>query len=165
MAIDRLIFKGTYGSGASRFAKENSIPSPVPELGHLADWPDILVPGTFNVDVDLSNWPLVDGLDFGPRGVMCLDRNEIFPPVAYIDYRRIPRNTLNPEKNGQYGGDLQFWRATLQLEGISNETNCYMLRRVRSNYRTKIELVSDIHIQKAFQIQHGHSLSLTVFCG
>lgn len=159
----KITFVGKYGGGASLFASENVLPNPIEELSQIAQWPHSFVPGTFNIDVDVSKWPQIEGLNFRLRGVTCLDRTDLFQPAAYLHYTTIPNNTLNPMKNGEYAGDLQFWRAVLRLQGIEETVNCYMLRRVKSGYRNKIEVVSDIHFKDTFQIQHGHYVELTVF--
>lgn len=158
-------FEGKVCGGAGLFAKENKIPSPINELSGLGEWPDTFEPGTFNIQVAASKWPEIHGLDFPSRGVSCLDRSSIFPPALYLDHSNIPNNTLNPNNRGEFGGDLQFWRALIQLEGISENVYCYMLRRVKSGYRDKVELVSNIKIRSTYNLSDGHPVELTIFSG
>jgi hypothetical protein len=160
--MQMLTFVGTYSSGASRFAKEIDLSATIGPLKEINGWPHSLVPGTFNIDIDESNWPVIPDLDFNTSGVGCLDRSHSFPPVVYLDYSVVPKNTLNPEKSGEFGGDLQFWRAIMRINQANEPLNCYMMRRVRSGYRTKIEVVSDVHISTKYELVHGHAIELRV---
>ncbi len=74
----------------------------------------------------------------------------------------IPKNTITPEKKGPYAGDLQFWRAILQVLNKDIMHHCYMLRRFRSGYAFDIELVSDVHIRSHFGLESGDQVLLTV---
>jgi hypothetical protein len=159
----KIQFLGKYGGGASRFAQENILPNTIPELAHIQGWPNSFERGTFNIDCDVSKWPEVEGIDFGPVGVKCLDKNPLFPPAAYLPYSTIPNNTLNPEKNGKFAGDLQFWKATLEMDRIEHEIKCFMLRRVKSNYGSKIEVVSEHNLRQTYNLAHGQQLVLTVY--
>ncbi len=157
-----ICFNGKVCDGAGLFSKEIELPSPK-ELSDLGNWPDVFAPGTFNIQVTGSSWPEIAGLDFASQGVRCLDRSSIFVPAAYLDYSVVPNNTLNPGNKGEFGGDLQFWRAVLQMSDISESLYCYMLRRVGSGYRNKIELVSNIHIRNTYKLFNGHPVKLTVY--
>ena len=160
-----ICFDGKVCDGVGRFSKEIKIPSPIKELSNLGNWPATLVPGTFNVQVPASGWPEVEGLDFRSRGVRCLDRANNFPPACYLDYAVVPNNTLNPTNKGEYGGDLQFWRAILQVGDVGESVYCYMLRRVKSGYMDRIELVADIHIRNTYKLANGHPIKLTIYTG
>ncbi len=149
--------------GAGRFAEEIEIPSPVEGLTSVEGWPSGLVRGTFNIQVQGNSWPEIEGLDFRRAGVQCLDRSSVFSPALYLDHSFIPNNTLNPNNKGEFGGDLQFWRAELSIANGPENLRCYMLRRVGSGYRDKIELVSDVHFRREYQVESGREVSLVVY--
>lgn len=159
-SIKQIKFFGKVCDGAGRFSKENII-KPFNKTCK-SGWPTDFEPGTFNIRVDDTNWPDAQGLDFRTDGLWCMDRNTHFKPAHYLPYTYIPNNTLNPNNKGQYGGDLQFWRAILKIGNSSEIIKCYMLRRVRSGYKDKIELVSGLHIRKTFNIGNCCHAQLTV---
>ncbi|MCK2151213.1 hypothetical protein MYE70_19275 [Marinobacter alexandrii] len=161
----QLDFSGKVCDGAGLFSKQIIIPSPVEDLKSVKDWPSELVRGTFNLQVEKGGWPDVQGFDFKASGVQCLDRSQAFPPALYLDHTFVPNNTLHPGNKGKFGGDLQFWRAKLSIDGVAVPILCYVLRRVGSGYRDKIELVSDIHIRSEFQVENGSRVNLTVYDG
>jgi len=158
-----ITFFGKYGSGADKFAQQIKLPNPINELSQVHGWPDSLVPGTFNIDVDQTRWPRIDGLDFESLGLKCLDRNDLFRPIAYLDYGVVPNNTLSPENNGEFAGDFQFWKSVMRIEDVDQSFPCYLLRRVRSAYQTKIEVVSNTHYESTYQLEHGRKVQLTVY--
>lgn len=160
-----LRFSGLVCDGAGRFAEEINIPSPVEALRSVEGWPCELEKGTFNIQVEKAGWPDFEGLDFSASGVQCLDRSAAFAPALYLDHSFVPNNTLNPGNKGTFGGDLQFWRAELSIDNRPDIIRCYMLRRVRSGYRDKIELVSDIHFRSKYQVRNGQRVSLVVYAG
>lgn len=160
-----LRFSGLVCDGAGRFAEEINIPSPVEGLKSVRGWPCEIVKGTFNIQVEGAGWPECEDLNFSGGGVQCLDRSPVFPPALYLDYSFVPNNTLNPDNKGEFGGDLQFWRAELGIGNSSEIIRCYMLRRVKSGYRDKIELVSDVHFRSEHQIINGQRVNLVVYDG
>lgn len=159
-----LRFSGLVCDGVGRFAEEINIPSPIEGLTSVEGWPCEIVRGTFNIEVERAGWPECEWLDFSGSGVQCLDKSSVFTPALYLDYSFIPNNTLNPDNRGEFGGDLQFWRAELS-HGNSPDIRCYMLRRVKSAYRDKIELVSDVHFRSEYQLRNGQRVSLVVYDG
>ncbi len=162
-----IVFHGETCGGADRFTDETVLPTGIKELEHISGWPSSLERGTFNIQVDETKWPELDGLNFiaDGQGVRNMDRNNNFLPVAYLPYTEIPDNTITPNVRdyGPHGGDLQFWPAKLEIDGVDNTINCYMFRRVGSNYRDKIEIISDIHIRTTHSLVHRIEVKLTVY--
>lgn len=162
-----IIFYGQARGGADRFSDETVLPKKIEELEIVIGQPSSFERGTFNIQIDESKWPTQEGLDFtnNNQGVRSMDRNSNFKSVAYLPYTEIPDNTIQPnEQNyGPNGGDLQFWPAKLKIESVDEVINCYMFRRVGSNYRNKIEVISDIHIRNKYGLNHGVKVELAVY--
>ncbi len=163
--ISKITFFTQVCSGAGLFAKEIALPSPNPALTCISDWPNEFAPGTLNLKIDTLKWPNVAGLNFQNEGVQCLDLCPLFKPALYLDYTTVLNNTINPTSHDEFAGDLQYWRAELQLKGQRETIRCYMLRRVRSGYRDQIELISDIHLRNMFSLENGTYAKLSIFNG
>ena len=154
--------KGIVSNGSDKFTKEILLPTNVPELANIDNWPDSLVQGTFNIKISTTEFPDLECFNLNELGVRRLDRSSNFLPIAYLDHSIIPKNTITPNMKGEYAGDLQFWKAILNFPNKNIIHNCYMLRRVKSGYAYDIEFVSNIHLKTEFDIVNDDNVFITL---
>lgn len=154
-----ILFEGVVTTGAGLFALENQFREDCIAFKSVDGWPSYLLPGTLNVSIIHPDSAL------GVRNLRTMDRNEKFRPAVYLDGSVIDENTITPTSHGAFGGDLQFWRAVLDVPEKDVCHHCFMLRRVGSAYETTIELVSDRMLRSRFGLQNGDVAKVLVLSG
>lgn len=135
----------------------------VPGRGELfvapEDWPDRLVPGTLNIEID--DFPKdLDGIGEGD-GLKKLDKGK-FRAALIIPQRKIAGNTIKPTQDQPTRGFAQVWRAELHVLATGQATQCWMLRRIGSSIAQQIELVADQNLRKALNLGDGAKVKVTI---
>jgi len=143
-----LILNGNVVDGCGRFADELFLP---PDL--LKDdlgWIKTFVPGTLNIKLHDKSTSL-----FGKsKGLRSLDSNSEYPPHIYRDGQEIGNNTK---------GGVQLWRATLLNVRLGTSYNCYVIRRIGSDYQYVAEILGSIHFRDEDNFMTNDPVKLEVF--
>ena len=155
-----LEFIGTVRSNNGKFSREMVLPGRHELIVAPDDWPDRLVPGTLNIEID--DFP--EGLDDVGEGdgLKKLDKGT-FRAALIIPQRKITGNTIKPMPDEPTRGFAQVWRANLEAIASGQASKCWMLRRIGSNIVSQIELVADQHLRSALNLSDGAAVKVTAW--
>ena len=162
--IDRvctpLRFHGRVVPGCHRFHTQVVIPGrDALEAACPVGWPELLHPGTLNVQIDPEGRP--SAFDT-PDGLRALDTG-VVAPAFVIPGGRIKGNTLCPTPENPSNGTAQVWRA--ELEHADGCQPCWVLRRIGSGYSGVLELVSEYHLRNLLGLQPDDPVSVLLYDG
>lgn len=154
-----LEFFGTVRGDKGTFSQEMVIPGRDDLIVVPEDWPDRLVPGTLNIEID--DFPKdFDGIGEGD-GLQKLDKGK-FRAALIIPQRKIAGNTIKPTPDHPVRGFAQVWRADLHVLATGQTTKCWMFRIIESNIVSQIELVADQHLRTLLNLGDGAKVKVTI---
>ena len=133
--MDELIFEGEIIKGSGKH-KELIIPGRHELSIAPTDWPERLFPGSLNVLI--RTYPVEFSENELPHTVTVLDTCG-FEPAFTIEQSEMGNNLLVPTPEFPLRGKAQVWPATLQVN--RHEVRAWVLRRIRSGFADKLELV------------------------
>jgi CTP-dependent riboflavin kinase len=150
---DTLVLTGSIVSGKGHHSKI-TIPgrSSLPRAPD--DWPETLHPGSLNVRID-DRFGLPKPLAKCPGEFIDKLDSRMFRPAFEIPFDSIRNNDLKPTPKKPRRGDAQVWRASLFLVPRQLRIECWVLRRFWSSIKKQLEIVSDKHRRKEFQLADG----------
>jgi len=156
-------FDATVCDGQGDFARDHTIDDAVLEMD--LGWIQRVEPGTLNLKISIPSTKGPSGEALGATGIKVLDLNPSFTPHIYLDHSEIVGNTLSHRRTpGSKIGDGQFWRAKITKVDSAFEAKAYMLRRVDSGFRDRVELIADCHLRTTNGLKNGDKVALQVFC-
>lgn len=118
------------------------------------DWPDILYPGSLNVEI-LTNELPKDLDTLGPGNLIKKLDNSILKPAFVIKQNAIINNTIGPNGTVKGRGDAQVWRAKITILKIKQNFQCWVLRRLDSGMTRHIEIVSNVGLRQTLNLHDG----------
>ena len=155
-------FNAKVCDGQGDFARDHTICDSILQMD--IGWLQRIEPGTLNLKISIPSSKGPSGEALGSNGVKVLDLNPSFKPHIYLDHLEIVGNTLSRRRtNSSKIGDGQFWRAKAKVDNVT-EIKAYMLRRVDSGFRDRIELIADCHLRTKYGFKNGDEVVLQVFC-
>ena len=122
-----------------------------------AGWPDHMQPGSLNANI--LRMPI--NLDvLGPGyGVQKLDNRRLIP-ACVIPFDQIRKNLLVPSNDNPERGNAQIWECKVTVAKTSKIFNAWAVRRSGSAYSNVIEIMSDRHLRKAYDLQTGDAVKV-----
>lgn len=158
----KIIYHGTICEGQGDFSKDHTIEAKV--LLEDKGWISTIEKGTMNIRIPIEELSGPDKKKLDRSGVKVFDLNESFPPHIYLNHQEIVGNTLSKRrKPNSQTGDGQFWRCLLKIEKTGDEIKTYMLRRVGSGYRDRIELIAEYNLRNKHNLVDGDRVMLEIF--
>jgi hypothetical protein len=156
-----LEFIGTVRSHTGGTSREITLPGRAELLVAPADWPRQLAPGTLNIEIQSDGFP--EGLEAIGKGegLRKLDAGD-FSAALVIPQRKIGGNPVLPDPEQPTRGFAQVWRATLQVIGAAQQTNCWMFRIIGSDDTSQIELVDRDHLRTKLSLTDGTAVRVTI---
>jgi len=121
----------------------------------------VLAAGTLNIHVKRSGFPAAFLDNFKDHSFRHLDLRR-FKPEAELPWSDIGGNTLPPTPDKPDRGSAQVWRASLLNLQTKNDHLCWVLRRIGSDLRSEVELVSDENLREALNLSDGSPVQIGV---
>jgi len=151
-------FKGKVVSGCGKHS-DLIIPGKMKLPNAPSDWPDVLCPGSLNVEIFIAELP--KGLDdLGPGVLVKKLDNGILKPAFVIQQSAIINNTIGPLGPVIGRGDALLWRAKINVLKTAQDFSCWVLRRLDSGMTRHIELVSSVNLRRTLNLCDGNSVCI-----
>jgi hypothetical protein len=154
--MDKLDFEGTVVNGLGTH-RELLVPGRALLPQAPTDWPETLHPGSLNLKI-ASYPPAWSGRGMG-NSVRGLDLGT-FLPLFVISQDELGNNLLTPTPSKPKRGIGQVWRASLAANG--GVLDCWILRRIDSDLRDVLELVSGYPIRSRMGLARTRDWPATV---
>ncbi|WP_201095929.1 hypothetical protein [Thiocystis minor] len=151
--------QGVVVRGCGKFRKQICLPDDL--LSGHGDWMPSFVQGTLNVQFSISQLPRL----LQSHGLQALDLKDTFPPSIYRSGADVPGNTIQSNGKNPRQGDLQLWRAILINHQTQTKHKCFLIRRVKSRYRDKAEILGQHNFRENWKFADGHQVSIQVYSG